>query len=143
MYAGLAVLSKLRSLRLVAPCAPARTVAAGLEEGLAGLTALQELSLALHSTIFTVGALNVNGRSPAFQPARPSVAFRTAADCQLQLLGRAMKQGSSISMACDLPQAKWFMAADCRFQGRRKANSAALMLAVCYAQCGRVSALCL
>ena len=48
------MLSNLRSLKLVAPCAPSRTVAAGLDEGLAGLTALQELSLALHSTMFTV-----------------------------------------------------------------------------------------
>ncbi len=54
LSAGLAVLSNLRSLKLVAPCAPSRTVAAGLDEGLAGLTALQELSLALHSTMFTV-----------------------------------------------------------------------------------------
>ncbi len=53
-YAGLAALSNLRSLKLVAPCAPSRTVAAGLEEALAGLTALRELSLALHSTMFTV-----------------------------------------------------------------------------------------
>lgn len=48
------MLSNLRMLRLVAPSSPARTVAAGLEAGLAGLTALQELSLSLHSSMFTV-----------------------------------------------------------------------------------------
>ena len=45
----------------MAPCAPARTVAAGLEAGLAGLTALQELSLALHSTMFTVSFRRLPG----------------------------------------------------------------------------------
>ena len=48
------MLSSLRSLRLVAPCAPASTVAAGLEAGLAGLTALRDLSLSLHTSMFTV-----------------------------------------------------------------------------------------
>ena len=50
------MLSNLRSLRLVAPSSPARTVAAGLEAALAGLTALQDLSLSLHSSMFTVRA---------------------------------------------------------------------------------------
>lgn len=52
--AGLSALSGLRQLTLVAPAAPAAAVSQGLEEGLAGLTCLEELSLSLHASMFTV-----------------------------------------------------------------------------------------